>query len=1022
MRLETLRDYQILDTPPEPALDDLTKLAAQICQSPSAMISLVDEHRQWFKSRVGFPVEETARDISFCTHALNQEVFEVPDARSDSRFADNPMVLGELGVRFYAGVPLIAPNGAAVGTLCVVDQVPRALAEEQKQALQALSRQVIAQLELRCHTRELAKSEQLLQTIFDSGPECVKVLDPDGTVKLLNQAGLGMVEADSLDQVIGKSIFDFVVPEHHHLVANLARQVLGGGAGTAEFQITGLKGTVRWLETHAAPLVNEAGVVTGLLGITHDTTSRRLAEEELRTLLKENYDLRAALDEHSIVARTDAKGKITFVNDKFCAISRYSREELLGQDHRIINSGHHTKEFMGQLWSTIRSGRVWHGEIMNRAKDGSDYWVDTTIFPFLDAEGKPQQYVAIRTDITERKQTEDARRKIDRRYRALFEFAPDGILIADPESVFLDANDRICQMLGYPREKFIGMFAPDVVAESDLGVIGPALAQLKALQDFHREVRFRRQDGTEFVGDVIATMMPDSNILVVVRDMSERNRIEARFRRLVNSNAQGVIFWEKDGKITGSNDAFLNMLGYSREDLENRLLDWETVTPAEYLPRDRAALEELARTGVSAPYEKEVLRKDGKRVPVLLGAATFDDSPEEGVCFVIDLSERKALEQQFLRAQRMESIGTLAGGIAHDLNNSLSPIMVSLELLKLRFPDQKSQELLALINSCAQRGADMVRQVLSFARGVEVDRMEVQVRHLIKDVEKVINETFMKHIQVETVVPRDLWTVLGDPTQIHQVLLNLCVNARDAMPNGGSLVISAQNIELDAHYAALEVGVKPGPYVFVQIEDSGTGMPKDVLEKIFDPFFTTKELGKGTGLGLSTSMAIVKSHGGFIRASSEIGKGTTFKLYLPAQTEISYAERVQMVTELPRGNGELILVVDDEASVREITKETLEAFGYQVELASDGAEAVGVYASRRGQVAVVITDMMMPLMDGPACIQALRRIDPKVRFIGASGVSTNSPEGRGGLKYFLPKPYTADTLLRTLKQVLEDEG
>jgi PAS domain S-box-containing protein len=493
---------------------------------------------------------------------------------------------------------------------------------------------------------------------------------------------------------------------------------------------------------------------------------------------------------------------------------------------------------------------------------------------------------------------------------------------------------------------------------------------------------------------------------------------EARFRRLVDSNAQGVMFWNTKGEITGANDAFLRIVGYTRGDLEAGIVNWEAVTPPEYADLDRSALAEIMAAGVCAPYEKEYLRKDGSRVPVFVAAATFEDTPGEGFCFVLDIAERKKLEQQFLRAQRMESIGTLAGGIAHDLNNVLSPIMMALEVMKMRFPDAESQDLLSILSSSAQRGADMVRQVLSFARGVEGRRMEVQVKHLIQDIEKITNDTFLKNIQVKTIIPNGLWTVIGDPTQLHQVLLNLCVNARDAMPSGGKLTISAQNLSLDAHYAGMNPDAKPGPYVLLQVEDSGTGMPAEVIEKIFDPFFTTKEIGKGTGLGLSTSLAIVQSHGGFLRVYSEPGKGTTFKVHLPARTETSAGVAAKIAADLPRGNGELILVVDDEAAVRQITQQTLEAFGYRVILASDGTEAVAIYAPRKTEIAAVLTDMMMPAMDGITAVQIIRKLNPAVRIIAASGLAANSQIASLGVKHFLAKPYTAETLLKAMKEVL----
>jgi len=508
------------------------------------------------------------------------------------------------------------------------------------------------------------------------------------------------------------------------------------------------------------------------------------------------------------------------------------------------------------------------------------------------------------------------------------------------------------------------------------------------------------------------------------RDIAERKQIDARFRRLVDSNAQGVMFWNTKGEITGANDAFLRLVGYTREDLQAGRVNWAVVTPPEYAGHDRHALEEIVAKGVCAPFEKEYLRKDGTRVPVLVAAAAFEDNRNEGFCFVLDLTEAKRLERQFLRAQRMDSIGTLAGGIAHDLNNVLGPIIMSLDLLAMKFTDPGSQELISMIASSAQRGAAMVGQVLSFARGVEGQRTELHLEQVVREMEKIANDTFLKNIQVRTSIPNDLWTVLADPTQLHQVLLNLCVNARDAMPSGGKLIISAENVTVDPHYAGLAVEARPGPYVLLQVEDSGTGMPPEIIEKIFDPFFTTKEVGKGTGLGLPTSLGIVKSHGGFIHVYSEPGKGTTFKVYLPAHLGGSAHSPAQIAAELPRGNGELILVVDDESTVREITKQTLETFGYRVVLASDGVEAVAVFARDAAEIAAVLTDIMMPAMDGRATVPVLRRMNPQVSIIAASGLMANAQIAQLtslGVKHFLPKPYTAETLLKTLRQVLAKE-
>ncbi|MEI7929457.1 MAG: PAS domain S-box protein, partial [Verrucomicrobiales bacterium] len=563
-------------------------------------------------------------------------------------------------------------------------------------------------------------------------------------------------------------------------------------------------------------------------------------------------------------------------------------------------------------------------------------------------------------DITERKQVERTLHISKARFAAVFQsnLAAIGIHTL-ATGLVIDVNDRLCEFSGWTREEVIGKTIFELETWVDLARREAVMEQVRT-KGFARdaEVRLRRRNGE--VRDVLLSLerldvLGESEPVLVTMftDITERKRSGERFRRLVESNAQGVIFWNTSGEITGANDAFLCLTGYTRADLEAGLLNWVTMTPSDYAERDRRCLEEIAAKGVCPPFEKEFIRKDGTHVPVIIGAANFEDNPEEGVCFVLDLTERKKLEQQFLRSQRMESIGTLAGGIAHDLNNVLAPIMMAVEVLKMRFPDAESLNLLDILSISVSRGAEMVRQVLSFARGVEGRRMEVQIKHLVHDIEKTVRDTFLKNIEMRTSISKDLWTVMGDPTQLHQVLLNLCVNARDAMPNGGKLTISAENLMLDAHYASLNPEAKPGPYVFIQIEDTGSGIPPGILEKIFDPFFTTKEVGKGTGLGLSTSLAIVKSHGGFLRVYSEMGKGTKFHINLPARTELSATTAAETVAEMPRGHGELILIVDDEVSVRLITQRTLETFGYRVLLASDGSESVAIYATRKAEIAAV---------------------------------------------------------------------
>ncbi len=440
-------------------------------------------------------------------------------------------------------------------------------------------------------------------------------------------------------------------------------------------------------------------------------------------------------------------------------------------------------------------------------------------------------------------------------------------------------------------------------------------------------------------------------------------------------------------------------------------------------PEIEAALLEVISKG-KWQGELTKMTKTGKEVLVASRWSLVcdeDGKPKSILSVDTDITEKKHLEAQLFRAQRLESIGTLASGIAHDLNNILTPILAGAQLLPLKFPDadERTRHLLEILEINAKRGADLVKQVLSFARGVEGKRITLQLRHLIVEVAKILKETFPKSIEVSIDIPQDLWMVSGDSTQLHQVLMNLCVNARDAMPNGGSLRVSGENLLIDENYARMNLEAKVGPYTVITVSDNGVGIPGEILDRIFEPFFTTKDVGQGTGLGLSTVLGIVKSHGGFVNVYSEPGSGTSFQVYLPA------VEGMEILTPedaiLQTGHGELILVVDDEAAIQEITKSSLEAHNYKTLIAGDGIEAIAVYAKNMDKISAVLIDIMLPSLDGLTAIRTLKKINPQVKVVASSGLMSDrklSAVTETGVNTFLSKPYTVKELLLSLQKVL----
>jgi hypothetical protein len=506
-----------------------------------------------------------------------------------------------------------------------------------------------------------------------------------------------------------------------------------------------------------------------------------------------------------------------------------------------------------------------------------------------------------------------------------------------------------------------------------------------------------------------------------IRYAIERKQTEQKIRQqaaLLDIANDAIFVQDLGGQILFWNEAAERLYGFQKAEAIGKKT--KKLWQEKNLPLLQKALQTLQQEG----YWKGELNqttKSGKEIIVESRwtlVRDFGNKPQSILIVNTEITQKKQLEAQFLRAQRLESIGTLASGIAHDLNNVLAPILMTAQLLETQIKDERSQRLLPILITNAKRGANLVKQVLSFTRGLEGERTLLQLKHLIGEIQQVIKETFPKSIEVIAQIPQNLWTVSGDATQLHQVLMNLCVNARDAMPRGGNLTVTAENLLIDENYAKMNLDAKVGPYIVVTVTDTGTGIQADVLDRIFEPFFTTKELGKGTGLGLSTVLGIIKSHGGFINVYTEEGKGSQFKVYLPAQDAKESLEEAEL--KLPAGNGELILVVDDEDAIRDITKTSLEAHNYQAITASDGIEAIALYAEHRDNISLVLTDMVMPSMDGLTTIRTLQKINPDVKIIAVSGLATHDKVNAAynmGIQAFLPKPYTANQLLEAISTV-----
>ena len=638
-------------------------------------------------------------------------------------------------------------------------------------------------------------------------------------------------------------------------------------------------------------------------------------------------------------------------------------------------------------------------------------------------------------------ESERQRRMSQEQFRTTLYSIGDGIITTDTESRVREMNRVAETMTGWTEEQARGKPLEDVFKiinqDTRAKVLNPVGTVLRdgVVVGLANHTLLISRDGTErAIADSAAPICDKggkiSGVVLVFSDVTEKYRAaaalqasEARFRSLLqNVSSVAVRSFGLDGVVHYWNQASENLYGYTEaEAIGSNTLD--LIVPPEMRQEAERVLEQLATACDPIPLrEFSHMRKDGSRVIIIssLAIVRAPDRPCEFFCFDIDITERKRLEVQLLRTQRMESIGTLASGVAHDLNNILAPIILSADLLRNESDPAVRESLVETIETCAQRGANVVHQVITFARGAKGEKTTLQLRHLVNEMEKIIRETFPKNIAIANHAASDLWPVKGNPTQIHQVLLNLCINARDAMPGGGTLKISADNQEIDANFAAMTPEAKPGCYAVLEIADTGTGIPREIIGKIFDPFFTTKEVGKGIGLGLSTVIGIVRSHEGFVTVESEPGQGTSFKVFLPADTR-ELADAPRQTAPRRQGADETILVVDDDLPVCQSITSVLELNGYKVLTAPDGPRALSLYRSRAEEIRLVLTDISMPTMDGVELIRELQVINPQLKAIASSGQAAEESKAQlraCGVKMILHKPYDVGKLLAAVGAML----
>jgi PAS domain S-box-containing protein len=718
-------------------------------------------------------------------------------------------------------------------------------------------------------------------------------------------------------------------------------------------------------------------------------------------------------------------GRTIYLNQRIHEVLGHSPEELAAMGSAILGRIVHPDD-MPRLRAAIEglgeAGASGVVEADYRVRDaaGGWRWLSTRSVRFRSPHGAPQ-ILGTAQDVTERRAAQRALRDSEEKFRSIVETTSEWIWEVDASFVHVYSNPAVRKMLGYEPSEIVGRSSLSLLHPADREAMETELEGF-AFQKRGWEglvLRWIHRDGsTRYLESTAVPVLDEDGALVGYRgsdrDITARMEAEEKLREqamLLENAVEATLLTDPEGRIRFWNRGAASLYEWSPEEAVGRNVAEMFASEAAVSAREARRHVEEFGSWSGLVHQRT---RSGRDVIVQSRWSPIRGSDGRLRSILIlnsDVTEAQRLEARFLRAQRMEGIGTLAGGIAHDLNNVLAPILMSIEVLQRKVADPHGQRMLGILETSARRGADLVKQVLTFSRGAQGPAGLLDPAHILREMERMARETFPKSIRVQSDVAPGLWQVVGQATPLQQVLMNLCVNARDAMPSGGTLTLRAWNETARGG----EEG-RPAPHVVLEVADTGTGIAPEILERIFDPFFTTKPVGLGTGLGLSTTAAIVKSHGGFIDVDTALDRGTAFRVFRPARLGAE-APAPPVEARVEPGRGELVLVIDDEAAILGIARETLESFGYTVLTAASGEAAIEAFRERKGEVRLVITDMSMPGLGGAAAIRQLHAIDPSVPIVASSGREMETMEGAPATG-FLPKPYSGRALLEAVQAAL----
>lgn len=923
------------------------------------------------------------------------------------------------------------------GSLVEVEVAATSMAYNGRPAIQVLARDIS---ERKRAERELAANEQRFRHIVGNATAAFFRIDATGRYEQVNEAWLRLHGYQHENDVIGQPMALTLTEESRPVVEQLAQRLLRGETVPPGESSHRCRDGTQGCHAYSLWPVQHGASTTGFEGFLIDTTDLRRARADYQMLFARMIDGFAL---HKLIC--DARGKP--VDYQFLAINP-AFERLTGmRADRVV--GRRLSEIMPHedpYWVNIYGNVVLSGEpafVEHRSAELN------RLFEVSAFRTGHMEFAAVFVDVTEHRKAEEDLKKSREELLSIYEHAPVMMTLLDADGRVRRINRAMSEFTTRTDREADGLRSGELLGcthsqDDPMGCgFGPACREcgLRLLVQethetgiSHRRVEFKPRlfpshefkDVTLLASTARIPIDGRPLVLLCLEDVTRQHQAEERLREqaaLLDITQDAILVLELDGRIRFWSRGAERLYGYRRDEASGQ--------SADHLLSERGTLPLMQLRDAllkSKDWSGELRQFNRDRQPLIVQcrASLVHDScgiPRSMLLVATNVTEQKALEAKFLRAQRLESIGALASGVAHDLNNILSPLLMALPMLRPQLASAEDRATIDMMLNGVRRGSGIVNQLLMFGRGAEGVRSRIKPKAIIEEMTPIIQETFPKSIELATSIAPNLPVIVGDATQLHQVMMNLCVNARDAMASaGGKLRLSASLAEVGEPISRLFKDLKPGPYLLLEVSDTGTGIPPEILERIFDPFFTTKEVGKGTGLGLSTVQGIARSHGGFVDVSSEPGMGTTFRVYLPAAE--SHAHEVEAHQDAPaakRGGGELVLVIDDENSLRDVITKLLRANGYKVVHARHGLEGLQIFEQEAAQIRAVIIDMMMPTLDGAATIRQIREKAPELFIVGMSGLPQMEVELRAAAKGFcgfLAKPFATEALLDALDGAL----